>query len=132
MVAIENAKKTTPQANIFNLFTNWSFANPSTKRQKLKKICIVCEKNFYPSLINCRNFYVIGEKFCLSLISCRKILKISKIFFIPQLVGIENILLFGFLLKIFYSLTNQLGKIRRKIRNYFSSPQVVGSEKCQN
>ena len=53
-------------------------------------------------------------------------------FFIPQLVGIENTLLFGFLLKVFYSLTNQLGKIRRKIRNYFLSPQVVGIEKCQN
>ena len=49
------------------------------------------------------------KSFCPSLISCRKILKISKIFFIPQLVGIENVLLFGFLLKVFHSLTNQLG-----------------------
>ena len=39
-----------------------------------------------------------------------KILENFRNYFLsPQLVGIENVLLFGFLLKVFHSLTNQLG-----------------------
>ena len=107
-----------------NFFKNSEFFYPpTTKRQKSKKICIVCENKFYPSLLYRHAKINFGPRIFKIFRNC---------FLSPQLVGIENVLLFGFLLKVFYSLTNQLGKNRRKIRNYFLSPQLVGIEKCQN